>query len=80
MKPSAIPLSVASRAARGVWRRSASATQAPENSMSPDPSVATRPACHATRAGSSAPAAAAASLAGSITRNTWANSETVLIP
>ena len=42
--------------------------------------MATSPACHATRAGSAAPAAVASALAGSMTRNTCAISETVLMP
>ena len=48
--------------------------------MTPDANVASSPACHATRAGSAAPARSASAFAGSITRNTWANSDTVLMP
>ena len=70
MKVSAMPASVESRAARGVERRIRSATKAPASSISPEPRQATRPACQATRTGSGWPAACAASLAGSMTRNT----------
>jgi hypothetical protein len=80
MKVSAMPASVESRAARGVELRIRSDTVLPRSSMAPDPKQATRPACQATRAGSGAPAASAASFAGSITRKTWAKSETVLMP
>ena len=48
--------------------------------MSPEPRQATSPACQATRAGSAAPAACAAILAGSMTRKTKAKRETVLMP
>ncbi len=48
--------------------------------MSPEPRQATSPACQATRTGSAAPAAVATIFAGSITRNTKANSETVFTP
>ncbi len=80
MKVSAMPARVESRAARGVERRTRSATKAPASSMTPEPRQATSPACQAMRAGSSAPRAWAASLAGSMTRNTWAKRETVLMP
>ena len=43
-------------------------------------SDASSPACHAIRAGSGAPLVTASAFAGSITRNTWAKSETVLMP
>ena len=46
----------------------------------PDASVAKSPACHATRAGSAAPAAIASVFAGSMTRKTCAKSDTVLMP
>ena len=80
MKPSAMPASVESSAARGVALRTRSATSAAASSMMPEQSVATRPACQATRAGSAAPAAVASALAGSMTRNTCAKSDTVLMP
>jgi len=48
--------------------------------MMPEQSVAKSPACQAIRAGSGAPAAVAIIFAGSITRNTCAMSETVLMP
>ena len=69
MNPRAMPASVDSSAARGVTLRTRSATKAPANSISPEPSVASSPACQAIRAGSGAPSLVA-SLAGSITRNT----------
>ena len=68
------------KAARGVALRIRSATKAPPSSISPDPTQARIPACQATAAGSAAPAASAASFAGSMTRKTWAKSETVLMP
>jgi hypothetical protein len=80
MKLSAMPASVDSSAARGVILRSRSATGAAASSMTPDAKVANSPACQATRTGSAAPAAIASVLAGSITRNTCANSDTVLMP
>ena len=80
MKLSAIPASVESNAARGVARRTRSAKNAHASSMRPEHSVANSPACHATRTGSAAPAAVASTFAGSITRNTCAKSETVLMP
>ncbi len=80
MKPRAMPASVERSAARGVALRTRSATKAPALSMSPEPMQASNPACHATVAGSAWPAAWAASFAGSITRKTWAKSETVLMP
>ncbi len=70
MKVRAIPASVDRSAARGVARRSRSATKAPPNSIRPEPRHATRPARQATTAGSGAPAASAASRAGSMTRKT----------
>ena len=80
MNAIAMPASVERSAARGVALRTRSANGAATSSMMPELSVAKRPACHATRAGSAAPAAAAAIFAGSITRNTKPNSETVLMP
>jgi hypothetical protein len=80
MKVRAMPASVESSAARGVELRTRSETVLPSSSMAPEPKQATRPACHATCAGSATPAASAASRAGSITRKTWAKSETVLMP
>ena len=52
MKPSAMPASVESSAARGVALRTRSATNAPPSSMMPEANVASSPACQATRAGS----------------------------
>ena len=80
MNPSAMPASVESSAARGVALRTRSATGAHASSMTPEQKVANSPACHATRAGSAAPAAAASAFAGKMTRNTCANSDTVLMP
>ena len=71
---------IANLSARGVARRTRSATNAAASSMMPELKVATSPACQAMRAGSGAPAAVASALAGSITRKTWAMSETVLMP
>ena len=76
----AMPASVDSSAARGVALRTRSANGAAASSMTPDESVANRPACHATRAGSAAPAAIASVFAGSMMRKTCAKSDTVLIP
>jgi hypothetical protein len=80
MKVRAMPARVESSAALGVDLRTRSEMVLPSSSIAPEPKQATRPACHATCAGSDAPAASAASFAGSITRNTWANRETVLMP
>ena len=75
-----MPASVLSKAARGVMRRMRSANNEPKSSIAPEPTQASRPACQAATAGSGSPIACAASFAGSITRNTNANSETVLMP
>ena len=80
MNVSAMPASVERSAARGVACRTRSANGAQTSSITPEPRHATRPACHATRAGSAAPAASATSFAGSMIRKTCANSETVLMP
>ena len=80
MKLSAMPASVERSAARGVALRTRSATNAAASSMTPETNVARSPACHATRDGSAAPARSASALAGSMTRNTWAKSDTVLMP
>ena len=76
----AMPASVERSAALGVAFRARSAIGAIANSMMPEHSVATSPACHAMRAGSAAPAAVASALAGSMIRNTCAMSDTVLMP
>ena len=80
MKLSAMPASVERSAARGVALRTRSAIGAHASSMTPEQNVANSPACHAMRAGSAAPAAIASALAGSMTRNTCAKSDTVLMP
>ena len=80
MKPSATPARVESSAARGVALRRRSATKEPATSISPEPRQASRPACQATRTGSAAPAAVAASFAGNMTKKTCANTDTVLMP
>ena len=80
MNPSAMPARVESSAARGVALRMRSAMNAQATSMIPDTSVASNPACHATRAGSATPACSASALAGSMMRKTCANKETVLMP
>ena len=46
----AIPASVDKRAARGVRRRTVSATNAPKNSINPLPRQASMPACQAVSA------------------------------
>ena len=63
MKPSAMPASVESSAARGVALRTRSATNAhAELDDARARTSRSSPACHATRAGSAAPAAFASGL------------------
>jgi hypothetical protein len=82
MKLTAIPASVESSAARGVARRIWSAMSAPTSSITAHSRQAARPSCQArcAAAASDRPASCAANLTGSITRNTYANSDTVLMP
>ncbi len=74
MKVIAMPARVLSKAARGVLRRSRSATNAPLNSIKPLPRQAIRPSFQAYSA------LPVRSKAGFITKKTYTSSEGVLIP